>query len=155
MHTGAMPAHAAVGVRLVALAGLLLIIYVTLYPFHFDGLSRILHLHLYFKGFTFGGYSRCCTRLAILEPLANVALFLPFGLGLTGMVRKRVATWRAAFAVVLLLCVGLSLSIEVLQVFQPWRSPTLADVLMNSIGGGLGFLCYWSWGKVLRNGLAR
>lgn len=150
-----MQARSGVWVRLVALAGVLLVVYVTLYPFHFSGFSRVLHLPFYFKGLHFGGYSRCCFHLALLEPLANVALFLPLGVGLTGVIRRRGATWTAALFGVVLLCAGFSLTIEVLQVFQPWRSPTLADVLMNSIGGGLGSLGYWGWKNVFRSRLAR
>jgi VanZ family protein len=35
-------------------------------------------------------------------------------------------------------CVTMSFSIEILQVLQPERSPSLSDVLMNSFGGGVG-----------------
>ena len=40
---------------------------------------------------------------------------------------------------------SLSLTAEVLQVFLPSRSPTLADILTNTIGGVLGFLCFQFW----------
>ena len=138
-----------IGIYVVIIGGVLLVLYHTLYPFHFEQFNRIPHLHRYFSGFNFGGYSRCCTHLAILEPLANVLLFMPFGFGLTGLIRKKTVTWIVAFVVVLLLCFGLSLTVEVLPVFQPWRSAALTDLLMNSIGGCLGFLCFRVWGEAM------
>ena len=138
-----------IGIYVVIIGGVLLVLYHTLYPFTFEQFNRIHHLHLYFDGFKYGGYSRCCTHLAVLEPLGNVLLFVPFGFGLTGLIRNKTATWIAAFVVVLLLCFGLSLTVEVLQVFQPWRAPSLGDLLMNSIGGCLGFLCFRVWGETI------
>lgn len=136
------PAGHARGYGFVAAAGVLLILLLTLYPFEFEQFSRLPHLHRYFAGVTFGGYSRCCTHLTILEPLGNTLLFMPLGFGLAGLLRGRRASRAAAFFVVLACCAGLSLAVEVLQVFQPSRNASLADLLMNSLGGGLGFLCY-------------
>ena len=143
------PASSVIGTYIVILGGLLLVLFCTLYPFTFEQFDRIPRLYRYFSGFNFGGYSRCCKYLAVLEPLANVLFFMPFGFGLTGLIRKKTATWIVAFVVVLLLCFGLSLTVEVLQVFQPWRSASLTDLLMNSIGGCLGFLCFRVWGQAM------
>jgi len=127
-----------------------LVLCLSLYPFTFEQFDRILHLPQYFSGVTFPTYTRCCTHLAVLEPLANIVLYLPLGFGLTGLLGHTTKQRLGTLARVLLLSVGLSLVIEVLQVFQPWRSPSLADVLMNSIGGGLGGLCYLA-GRAVRN----
>ena len=116
------------------------VLLLTLYPFTFEEFSRIHQLQRYVSGFDTGGYSRCCTHLAVLEPLANIVLFLPVGVGLSSLFRQRAATWRRTFVTVVVLCFCLSFAVEFLQIFQPWRSASLADVLMNSTGGGLGFL---------------
>ena len=78
-----------------------------------------------------------------LEALANVALFVPFGLLLTTLLRARepgrrrlpvhvAALWAAAAA-----C-GLSAAIETAQRFIPGRVPVLQDVVMNTTGAAVG-----------------
>jgi glycopeptide antibiotics resistance protein len=121
------------------------ILLLTLYPFRFEAFERIYDIPRYFGDFSFGGYTRCCTHLAILEPLANVALFLPFSFGITGYLARQYSSWGEIFARVIILSVGLSLSIEILQVFQTWRSASMADLLMNSLGGCVGFLSFRIW----------
>jgi glycopeptide antibiotics resistance protein len=126
----------------VILGSLAIVLYLSLYPFTFEQFGRIAHLPSYISGFRFPTYTRCCTHLAVLEPLANVLLYLPLGFGLAGRHGQASARGLVILARALLLSLGLSLMVEVLQVFQPWRSPSLADVLMNSLGGGLGGLFY-------------
>lgn len=133
----------------VAIGSIVVVAFLTLFPFSFEEFDRIYDLPSYVGGFQVGGYTRCCLYLAIVEPLANILLFLPIGFGLTGVCRPRYTTWRATFVVVQLLCTGLSIGVEFLQVFQPWRSASLADLLMNSLGGGAGFLAF----RLLGNGL--
>lgn len=78
------------------------------------------------------GYAR---DLAVGNLLANVALFLPFGVALglrcPGVPRTRLV----------LVCLGLSLLVEGVQlVWSVGRSADVTDVLMNTLGGFLGLL---------------
>ena len=129
-----------IGSYIILVISLTLILFLTLFPFRFEQFDRIWQIHHHFSGFEYGGYSRCCTHLAFYEPLANVLLFMPFGFGLASLFNKKPV--RRSFVIALIASLGLSLTIEFLQVFQPERSPSLTDVLTNSTGGILGFLCF-------------
>ncbi len=77
--------------------------------------------------------------------IGNILLFLPFGFGLTGWVRNpSFGVFTSAIAIVLI-SLGLSLSVESLQVFLPSRSPTLSDLLANSLGGLAGWSIFQLW----------
>lgn len=68
-----------------------------------------------------------------LEFTANIALFVPFGLLLTLLVRS----WPLALS----LGVGASLAIEVVQELAlPGRTASVLDVLANSLGTAAGVL---------------
>lgn len=68
-----------------------------------------------------------------LEALANVLMFVPFGVLVSLLVRR---TW---LVVVLGLC--LSSAIELAQLLLlPTRVPTLQDVVLNTLGAALGVL---------------
>lgn len=74
----------------------------------------------------------------LLEALANVAMFLPFGvLGL-------LVTRRPAWAVALAGCV-FSCAIELTQHAIPDRVPTLQDVVMNTAGAVVGAAAVLVW----------
>lgn len=68
---------------------------------------------------------------------ANVVLFLPFGVLLAVMLRRRMTPGAT---VLLVFCASalLSASIEVLQAFLPVRWSSLTDLLTNTAGGVLG-----------------
>ncbi len=131
-----------IGIYVFILSSVFLVTLFTLYPFQFQNFDRISRLHLYFDGLKFGGYHHCCTHLAYLEPLANVLLFTPFGFGVSGLLWSASGPWARRLGFVFLVSLGLSLCIEVLQVFQPHREPSLTDLLMNSTGGCLGYLSF-------------
>lgn len=61
--------------------------------------------------------------------------------------QERKSDGKLAFVIVLIASSGLSFTIEILQIFLPSRDPSLADVIANSIGGILGFVCYRLWGS--------
>jgi glycopeptide antibiotics resistance protein len=70
-------------------------------------------------------------------------LFLPLGFGLTSyLMIKKSATRLSVFGVILLVSFGLSYSIEILQVFQPSRFPSLFDIFSNCVGALLGYIFY-------------
>lgn len=70
------------------------------------------------------------------EAVANVALFIPFGV-LFPLVFPRWRWWTVVAAV------AASATIEAVQlVFLSWRSPSWGDIGWNSLGGAIGFgLC--------------
>lgn len=83
--------------------------------------------------------------LPVLEALANVVMFGPFGvLGvplLRGATARRrgapLGVWRAAGVVTVAGC-ALSVAIELTQNLLPGRVPTVQDVVMNTAGALLG-----------------
>jgi glycopeptide antibiotics resistance protein len=132
-------------------AGVAIVLVATLYPFRFEPPYRLLEMGRYFEGLNFGGYSRCCTHLAILEPAANLMLFIPLGFGLSRTLQRIFPFGGVVWFSAMVFCVTMSLSIEILQVLQPERSPSLSDVLMNSFGGSVGI---WA-GRMVNRWLER
>ena len=140
------------GFYLIALGAALVIVCVTLYPFRFEQFGRILTIHQHFDGFGADEYSRCCKHLIYLEPLANIILFIPFGFGMAGLGIRRIRVDMHPLLAVVLAAFLLSLFVEILQVFQPQRSPSLQDLLMNSIGGAAGYGVFLMWNKFFAGG---
>ena len=70
-------------------------------------------------------------------------LFLPLGFGISCLLQRKRFKSSVQLAAVLAVSSGLSFTIEVLQAFLPSRNPTLTDILSNSFGGFLGFLCFY------------
>jgi hypothetical protein len=74
-----------------------------------------------------------CGALSGVDSLLNVLLFVPFGVGLA-------LSGAPALAAIAVMC-GVSLSIETLQfVALAGRHASVGDVVMNSVGGAIGFL---------------
>lgn len=69
--------------------------------------------------------------------LGNIAAFMPFGVGLP-IVTKR----KAKFLRVLLCTFAFSLSIELIQLVSKVGSCDVDDLILNTIGGVLGYICY-------------
>ncbi len=80
-----------------------------------------------------------CGSLWLTDVISNVAMFVPFGVAL-GL--RCWTVWRVA-VVSLLFTVG----VEALQSvgLPPGRSPALADVMSNTVGGVLGALLVFAW----------
>ena len=118
--------------------GLVLILFCTLFPFNFLFEETFFSLDQYF--FILGGGISNTSDMIL-----NVLLFLPLGFGLTGyLMQKKSAAGLSVFGVILLVSLGLSYSIEILQVFQPSRAPSLFDVFSNCAGGLLGHI-FFRW----------
>lgn len=117
--------------------GVVLVLFYTLFPFDFSFEETFASLDVYF--FLLG-----CGISNTEDIILNVLLFLPIGFGISGyqMQKKGAAAGLSIIGVVFLVSLGLSYSIEILQVFQPSRSPALADVLSNSAGGLIGYIFY-------------
>ncbi len=105
------------------------IVYGSLFPFHFRGnpdLSAALRelINTWRGPFGRGDF------------LANVLLYLPFGLFSVQAVRRLPLTPRIALAIFSGLV--LSVSMELLQFYDEGRISSLADVYANTIGAALG-----------------
>lgn len=135
------------GFYVITLGAALVILCITLYPFRFEQFGRIVSVHQYVDGFGADEYSRCCKHLIYLEPLANIILFIPFGFGLAGLGIRKIRIEMHPLLAVFLAALLLSLFVEFLQVFQPQRSPSLQDLLMNSMGGVVGYGAFHLWKK--------
>lgn len=72
------------------------------------------------------------TSYTVFEFLANIALFIPFGL-LLAAAWPRTNPW-----IVILIGYATSATIELVQTLLPSRYPTLSDVVANSLGAIIG-----------------
>lgn len=78
---------------------------------------------------------------------ANILLFFPLGFGLAGLAKKKALERFYPLVLVVSLTAGLSLTVELLQALLPTRDSSVADVVVNTIGGVLGSLCFSRWGQ--------
>ncbi|MCO4100676.1 MAG: VanZ family protein [Gemmatimonas sp.] len=80
-----------------------------------------------------------CGSLWLTDVISNVAMFVPFGVALE---LRRWTVWRVAVVSLLF-----TLGVEALQSvgLPPGRSPALADVMSNTVGGVLGALLVFAW----------
>jgi VanZ family protein len=69
--------------------------------------------------------------------IRNIILFIPLGVLIAAWHGRRLGqpAWRAIF-----LLAAISASFETLQLFIPVRSPSIDDVIANTLGGSLGVL---------------
>jgi VanZ family protein len=128
------------------LLSLAFVVYGSLYPFHFESTARganplltVLH-----------GWPPEFNRYILRDVVLNVILYVPVGLAATLVLLRRHSRVLSAGAAVLL-AVGVSLSMEILQVYEPRRDPSSLDVLTNGIGGAMGVLMALSAGGIIRD----
>ncbi|HEV8272712.1 MAG TPA: VanZ family protein, partial [Chitinophagaceae bacterium] len=72
--------------------------------------------------------------------LGNFVMLLPLGIYLPLIYKRLRKTYN--FFVVLLICFLVSVGIELLQLATSYRSTDIDDVILNTLGGGAGFLIY-------------
>ncbi|MGH9575670.1 MAG: VanZ family protein [Candidatus Acidiferrales bacterium] len=117
------------------LLGILGICLLTLYPFQID----LLHSHPGINPFRLVGWAKAAgTRDAIL----NVLLFMPFGFGLAGLLRRRGLSRFATAVICLLAGALLSYSVELAQFFIPGRDSGWEDIFTNGSGSLAGCLFF-------------
>jgi glycopeptide antibiotics resistance protein len=126
----------------ILLAAVFGVLFLTMYPFRFD-FSRSLpgHVPLYRLG-GLGKYSNP------FDAFLNVLLFVPYGFGLAGQLRKRGMSWTAILGLVFAAGAGLSYAVEFLQIFIPLRDSGWEDVFTNSAGSVAGFALFALAGAV-------
>jgi glycopeptide antibiotics resistance protein len=83
----------------------------------------------------------------VLEILANVALFVPFGI--LAMTAFRMRVWSTAAA-----GLATSLLIEGVQLFLPTRYSTVSDLVANTAGALIGALIVMVWRRRRLSGAA-
>lgn len=129
-------------VRLIVLGGLLLILYTTLFPFDFVSRENNL-LGEVGRRFDFS----LVKPDAPFDFFRNIILFLPIGFGISYQAQKKERGKIWCLLTALILGFSLSLAVELLQVFLPGRDPSLSDILANTFGSFVGYLCFYFWGN--------
>jgi glycopeptide antibiotics resistance protein len=114
---------------------ILLVLFSTLFPFDFSFKNdfSIKYIAESFKNAS-----------DLSDQIGNVLLFLPLGFGLGGLLPRKLGV-AVKVTIVLIASAGLSFTVEVLQAFLPLRASTISDIITNTTGGGLGFLCFHLW----------
>jgi glycopeptide antibiotics resistance protein len=127
----------------ITLSSVVLILLVTLLPFNFTA-----------EGVTFKGAIRSFFQheSGFSDIFGNIFLFMPFGLDLAYELRQRRMKPRSTFLLVAVLSLLLSLTVETLQVFLPWRASSWIDISTNTTGGTIGALIYLFWQRSFPNG---
>ncbi|MEH2271343.1 MAG: VanZ family protein [Nostoc sp.] len=121
---------------LIIIANILLVLLATLYPFNFS-IPDSFSLPEFFASFN--------NSSDFQDQVNNFLLFMPLGFGFTRLLQKRRIKTKVQIFIVILVSAGLSLTVEVLQVFLPSRMPTPSDILNNTIGGFIGLICFYLW----------
>jgi len=131
----------------------LLIVYGSLYPFQFHHTALpagplwvLLH-----------SWPTHIDRFLVRDVIVNIAIYVPLGtFGFVALAERRGATrlGRAAGAV-LLLALGLSASMEMVQLFDAARSCAMSDVVSNTAGAAIGIALGAHYRKFLRRAAAR
>lgn len=85
------------------------------------------------------------TNRVLLNLGGNVVGFLPFGF-MIPLLYKKARKWY----IVLLLSLEFSVIIEVLQLITKVGSCDVDDVILNTLGGVLGFCCYLAMNRIRR-----
>lgn len=117
------------------LLAIAIIAYGSLYPFHFEFTARAANPLLT----VWRGWPAELTRYIVRDVVLNVVLYVPLGLA-AAMVFLRRDSRAVSAAAAIALAFGVSLSMELLQVYEPQRDPSSLDVLTNVGGGAMGTL---------------
>lgn len=123
----------------IVIFGVLLVLLCTLYPFRFS-----------FEGNLIATIAaEFWHQTTPLDVVVNVPLFLPLGFGLAGLLRKSRIGVSTQLLMILGISVGLSFTVEFLQLFLPSRAATIADIVTNGLGGVLGAIAFRQWGEAI------
>ncbi|MEB3882589.1 VanZ family protein [Lyngbya sp. CCY1209] len=110
---------------------LILVFFGTLLPFNFSVNEPI--------SWTFIA-RQFITKTTGEDVVANLFFFVPFGFGLSAyLYPRKLGLWGSLITVAIASCL-LSVTVEIVQIFLPSRFPTLSDIILNTLGGTLGFL---------------
>jgi glycopeptide antibiotics resistance protein len=120
----------------ILITSIVFILFCTLFPFNFSQnlIPEMSNLRYAFRHST-----------DLIDSFNNVLLFIPFGFGLTALFASYRIGTIPLFIIILIASASLSFTVEFLQILLPSRATTIADIINNSIGGLLGFLCFHLW----------
>jgi glycopeptide antibiotics resistance protein len=121
---------------LIVITSILLVLFATLCPFNFS-VPDSFSVAEVFASFN--------NTSDFQDQVNNVFLFVPVGFSLTSLLQRLRMRLLVQIFIATLISAGLSLTVELLQVFLPSRMPTPADIMNNTIGGMLGFVCFYIW----------
>ncbi len=82
-----------------------------------------------------------------IQVVGNLVMLLPLGIYLP-LLYSKFRRWHSFF-VVLLICLLVSVGIELLQLITSYRSTDIDDVILNTLGGGIGFIIYQLAGVIV------
>ena len=83
----------------------------------------------------------------LVEVIGNVAVFIPLGL-LFPLLWKRFERFWMSVGI----CFAISLFIETVQLMIPLRATDVDDIIMNTLGGLIGYLLYMAIRKISKQG---
>jgi hypothetical protein len=130
-HVGEFNARHSNRILALAVAGIL---FLTLYPFRFSfhpDLSRHSSPFLLVSGMKTSGP---------LNAILNIALFVPFGFGLSQKLREKGRSTASIFGVTIAAGALFSYGVEFTQIYIPSRDSGWEDVFTNATGAAVGFL---------------
>jgi VanZ family protein len=110
-----------------------LILIAALFPFDFDSRDNSSITNLVSRFYGWGD---------LYDWLQNILLFIPFGFSLASLMQKATLKQVANSAGVLIVSAGLSVTVEISQLFLPGRFPAFVDIIANAAGGLTGFFCF-------------
>jgi len=125
-------------VRLLAFLGIAGIVYGTLMPFQVEE-ARTWTWHLEWG------------RFVPHDAVANVFVYIPIGIFVRLLLRRRGSSWLAEWAWCLMMAAGLSYLSEVCQTVLAYRVPSLYDTVCNIWGAAIGVAIAPGFQRVLRN----
>src|ERR1700674_2014384 len=127
----------------ILILSLLGIAYLTLFPFKFD-----FSLTFVFQRYPFL-LNTSVKRSMFLDFFLNVLLFVPFGFGLSALLRQRGRSRWISLLAALAVGAGVSYLVEVLQFYIPARYSGWGDVISNTAGSVAGFFLFQLCGGAL------
>lgn len=125
----------------IAIAGFLLILLYTLFPYDFSLISSF-SIQSTLRQLTLDGLHGLKDYL---ELLLHLLLFGVFSFGSVGVLRNRRWHRISTLGGILILCISLGMATELLQAILPGRHANLQDVYSSGIGGVVGWVVFDQW----------
>ena len=124
----------------------------SLFPFNFRAVSAMAAIRQFLQPWRDGA-----TTWSISDLASNVMLFVPIGLFTTAAIENWFARstprWSAALAG-LAAAIPLSIALELTQAFVPYRTPSIVDVMAESVGVVVGMTIWLEWYNAFNTALA-